>query len=688
MGWKPGQGVGPRLSRIQKSRQKKANERMFGCSLPPSKIHGSDGSSDENDEDTVDPKYQDFLFAPDDIPEFVIKPKDNFFGIAYKGLDRSTLLGSSHINLFEPSSSGLRLQQQTSKAGQLKIKGQAFGVGAYEEDDDDIYARDDMGQYDFALTSEENKNRSKNRKSRWGEVEKLSDTLEGFSLAGKRSNVRKAFPLPELPKNFVPKKGVKKSRFEPGQEDNLKTTNPTPNQRKMALLIPKERIDEPSSQTCSEEQLQKLLSANADQIERSRALGSFQPFARDPLKQKRYEQFLVCMKNNRRDGLAILQPKTMTDWEREREKVEFERAALLYRPMSGTMNSKFVSAGSSEDAAETKVCAPKDGEGGTGGDAKKAAQMKMFGRLTHEKVEWHPDRLLCIRFNVKNPFSNNSVVGVASGGRSKFELFNFTEPVSKEDQKDKDGEEPNEQKSTQGDERKEDPKLEEVPLDIEEPKPEKPPLDLFKSIFLDSSSESESEEPDEPKVEDDKDVKKTLFGTELESTEKTVKPWEEKKENTLRNPSAPKGIFANIDFDRLNQKNIRKDQEQPKSTIPTPKAPEIANKMAPRRTAADFFQEESSPEKVEVPFGPPRPEHLRPRFTLKRKESSEEDSEDWVEDSKSHPKKKKRKIKKEMKKQKKRKKEKKAKKSKKKSKKKSRKHDSSTSASDSSSSES
>lgn len=34
---------------------------------------------------------------------------------------------------------------------QLSITGQAFGVGAFEEDDDDIYARDDMTNYDFNL---------------------------------------------------------------------------------------------------------------------------------------------------------------------------------------------------------------------------------------------------------------------------------------------------------------------------------------------------------------------------------------------------------------------------------------------------------------------------------------------------------------------------------------------------------
>ena len=47
---------------------------------------------------------------------------------------------------------------KAKKGRKLKIAGQAFGVGAYEEDDDDIYQRDDMSRYDFALGIVSNKN--------------------------------------------------------------------------------------------------------------------------------------------------------------------------------------------------------------------------------------------------------------------------------------------------------------------------------------------------------------------------------------------------------------------------------------------------------------------------------------------------------------------------------------------------
>ena len=37
-------------------------------------------------------------------------------------------------------------------------------------------------------------------------------------------------------------------------------------------------------------------------------------------------------------------------------------------------------------------------------DQSKAAEMKMFGKLTRDTLEWHPDKLLCKRFNIPDPY--------------------------------------------------------------------------------------------------------------------------------------------------------------------------------------------------------------------------------------------------------------------------------------------
>ena len=81
------------------------------------------------------------------------------------------------------------------------------------------------------------------------------------------------------------------------------------------------------------------------------------------------------------------------------------------------MSSRFVSAGTSQDADNAEGAAEKVT------DAMKAAKLKLFGSLTHEKVEWHPAKLLCIRFNVKHPYGDHSVVGVPTSHKSKFDIF-------------------------------------------------------------------------------------------------------------------------------------------------------------------------------------------------------------------------------------------------------------------------
>ena len=78
----------------------------------------------------------------------------------------------------------------------------------------------------------------------------------------------------------------------------------------------------------------------------------------------------------------------------------------------------FTFAGSSQDADKVKAEEKELTE------AEKAAKMKLYGNLTREVLQWHPARLLCLRFNVKPPFGDDSVVGsIPSGSTSKFDLF-------------------------------------------------------------------------------------------------------------------------------------------------------------------------------------------------------------------------------------------------------------------------
>lgn len=120
MGWKPGQGVGPRLSKKEKSYTKKSDGlKTYGCSLPSQDdkaIQDVEASDESEDEEF----YKNVTFAPDDFEPFLVKPKTDCFGLGYSGLDRKPVL-SSHINLFEPIRPSLVMQEKKKK---VSIRGQ------------------------------------------------------------------------------------------------------------------------------------------------------------------------------------------------------------------------------------------------------------------------------------------------------------------------------------------------------------------------------------------------------------------------------------------------------------------------------------------------------------------------------------------------------------------------------------
>lgn len=106
--------------------------------------------------------------------------------------------------------------------------------------------------------------------------------------------------------------------------------------------------------------------------------------------------------------------------EQEREIEEFEGAARLYKPLSGILANRFAPAKGMKsisssclsphmtattsaglpDAAEAAAVTPPEPVD----DRKEAVKQKKFGKLTREDEEWHPDRLLCKRFNIPDPY--------------------------------------------------------------------------------------------------------------------------------------------------------------------------------------------------------------------------------------------------------------------------------------------
>ncbi|NXA77394.1 GPTC1 protein, partial [Thryothorus ludovicianus] len=498
MGWKEGQGIGPRVKRKPRRQKPDPTVKIYGCALPPGLSEGSEDEEDEYQPENV-------TFAPKDVMPVDLTPKENVHGLGYKGLDPSQALfgasGRDHLNLFTGGSeetSNLLGDLRPSKGRKLGITGQAFGVGALEEEDDDIYATDTLSKYDTVLKDEEpgdglygwtapKQYKSKKRPER--EFKYIGKVLPGFSLASKASDPIKIYPPPSLPRNYKPvhyfrpviAAGSQNCHLQKALEESAGKLESDPTQQSrhalsaaqrreqlgetelkgpapsiMEYLSEKDRERLKEVKRASEQQMKaKIVSQESprsrfqsaspeDAAHKWRTLlegqlanagsSDFKPFAKHPEKQKRYENFVKSLKQGEKDALERFLDPTMTEWERGREQEEFCRAAMFYRSSSSALSSRFTRAKYEDDVDKVEV--PRDQENDID-DKETAVKMKMFGKLTRDTFEWHPDKLLCKRFNVRDPYPDSSIVGLPKVKRDKYSVFNFLtvpEPTTSEAQ--------------------------------------------------------------------------------------------------------------------------------------------------------------------------------------------------------------------------------------------------------------
>ncbi|KAM4826000.1 G patch domain-containing protein 1 [Thomomys bottae] len=486
MGWKEGQGVGPRVKRRPRRQKPDPGVKIYGCALPPG---GSEGSEDEDD----DYLPSDVTFAPKDITPVDFTPKDDVHGLAYKGLDpHQALFGSSRepFNLFGggglEGAGHLIGDVGLNKGRKLGISGQAFGVGALEEEDDDIYATETLSKYDTVLKDEEPGDglygwtaprQYRNQREPEKDLRYIGKILDGFSLASKPLSSKKIYAPPELPRDYRPvhyfrpvvaatpenlhlRQVLSDSSGKAVHESGTHSRHQLNASKRGELLgetavqgsatsvleflsqKDRERIKEMKQATDLKAAQLKARSlaqnaadsraqpASPDPGHRSWHMGSgtaprasnFKPFAKDPEKQKRYEEFLVHVKKGQKDALERCLDPSMTEWERGREREEFARAAQLYVSSHSTLASRFTHAKEDDDSDQVEV--PRDQENDVN-DKQSAVKMKMFGKLTRDKFEWHPDKLLCKRFNIPDPYPNSTLVGLPRVKRDKYSVFNF-----------------------------------------------------------------------------------------------------------------------------------------------------------------------------------------------------------------------------------------------------------------------
>jgi len=443
MGWKPGQGIGPKLLRHAKV-------------------------------DVLNVK--EYLFAPDETPVYSQKRKTDKFGLGWDcgdrldvavSKDRSKTLIKTHA-----TESG-RIKQNTSRAPD---KTAGFGVGvlnATGSDDEDVYELGPKISYNRVVGNDKKKKKlgvvvmpskkiisttsSNSMTQSSPKYARCCDgrlPLEGFVLAERLPPLDQSTPIFAIP--AVPADWQPANLYNPSSQSNKATSQVSiVEAARMSILDPRQRAgllgetllpgksvfdfikpairdqlvnatgvnlpqgkgeSAPEGFEATEADRHKSMWDLVPRLERAtaqaaldRGSSGWMPYAEDLKKRSRYRSFLESLTGLRPD-LPIREANMSTDeWAAEMR--EFAQAAMVFKPVSGLMASRFTSAkdapiGQSTAAdrdekdnltlgklSEPKVLDP----------AEEAARLGMYGPLTRSQFDFYPTRLLCKRFGVKPP---------------------------------------------------------------------------------------------------------------------------------------------------------------------------------------------------------------------------------------------------------------------------------------------
>ncbi|KAK8168746.1 hypothetical protein BKA80DRAFT_64835 [Phyllosticta citrichinensis] len=450
MGWKMGQGVGPKVRR--KARL------------------------DPDDDARADADQQTHLFAPENSPMITFVRKNDHKGLGYEGEARLSNVDAAGKNKDEED------EEDSGFNGSLTIKPKApkaakrggFGVGILNDtgsDEEDPYEMGPKISYNRVLGGD--KKPKKKVKSSGASANPLLGTkpvfiskkaqskktdgfrkchdgrlpLDGFVLATQSLSLSDdgKYAPPQPPPGWSSSKtstsasegapyqstadAAKASTLDAKSRAAILGEQALPGKSVFDFLSPaaRERIAaatgknnlpaargeffEGSQQTDAEKRktlwnLVPALDASIAAAALNRGTSGWMPYAEDAQKRARYRAFLEL-----RAGQADALPDrpagvTVDEWVRELN--EFAQAANVFKPISGLMAARFVSsssqpASSSGDSKKEKdnllskpATPPVD-------PAEQAARLGMYGPLTRQVKPFFPTRLVCKRFHVKPP---------------------------------------------------------------------------------------------------------------------------------------------------------------------------------------------------------------------------------------------------------------------------------------------
>lgn len=624
MGWRPGQGIGPRTKR-----------RM-------------DDQDEEDDNDDDDGALNNMIFAPRDTPIESFQAKRDTYGL---GFDLSTSVPevAEMKRLRELARQKEMSGQEVDKKNRSSFgvfdaagrKAEAFGLGALEEDDDeeDVY-RTDTANYHTALYDDEGgltrdqvKMQSMKRKrEQMEEADKSKHALtcsdgrpplKGFHVSDKPQQIGKWHAPPKVPAHFTGQHVVEEdqdkqtdapkisqeSLFSFEERGNALGEKPI-EQRSVFDYMPKhskDKLDQAVSYFIDigkdKSQLSEFPTISKDVAKL--ALQGFMPFGDNLKKQARYRSYLENQAGIlTEDGVpktVLPIPEGLTYEMGMKELDEFAKAARIFRPISAMMSGRFTSA--SETSKNIEVVnfegglkteeqyrrekeqrikeQPKPEKKQLSQEAE-AAAMKMFGGLTRTVKPFYPNRLVCKRFNVKDPHPNHDHTADKAAGRtqggnkdalskeSMDTILNKRLPlqqtftsvsemttslaqpdddpmmkavVPKPSQRSEDSTAPTtgidttKTKDAEGDEG--------PPLDYE-----RPSMDIFKAIFDDSDSEEEEEE-EKDKTQEAENRENTVVASSTTTLD---------QDDFIGPPMPPQPVTADIPLTTALPSSLPKDE--------------------------------------------------------------------------------------------------------------------------------
>ncbi|KAH7043118.1 hypothetical protein BKA57DRAFT_428190 [Linnemannia elongata] len=519
MGWKPGQGIGPRVS----SRQRNPT------------------ASPLSDEDIA----ANVTFAPIDSAIILFANKSNHFGLGFNphkdapefdvSAHAQSALGSRYLSGADSGATGPRLSfGLLNDSEDDEEENNMFGTGSKSQ------RRAEMEMdLDIAVSSD------KRRKNSHGSAP-LSNSrpasilvycsdgrppLAGFILTATKALDPKWYTAPIVPSNFSPRPIFISDGKTTSSSKQLGRSKLTADDR--ALILGETLIDAPRRSVfeyMSSENKNRLDGAlgfvldvegekhlrkdhwEVPSIERSAAeaaLQGFIPFSDDISKQRRYKQYLNVQAGLSAEKIEKVEGFSGEDMNKELN--EFVQAARIFKPLSTSMSSRFTTASkviefqqpapglrtgveiqsspvgkpTSEHKLVERMEVPKS-------QAAKAAEMGMFGPLTRSMADFYPNKLLCKRFNVPDPHPEHKDVGPDT---AKDLLDKATMDSMMMEGSSVRSSPFKEAPSTTG--LTDDGTVQEVEQEQGEPviqvPQERPPMDIFKAIFDDSDSSSDSD---------------------------------------------------------------------------------------------------------------------------------------------------------------------------------------------------